>query len=91
MSTNSSLEALQNAAQARVLDTILKLSRCGLQSIDLPLPQLVVCGDQSAGKSSLFEALTGITFPRSDLVYTSMYQNSSPRIFQESGRGDGNR
>lgn len=29
-----------------------------------PLPQLVVVGDQSSGKSSLLENLTGIPFPR---------------------------
>ncbi|GAB1310123.1 Golgi transport complex subunit 4 [Madurella fahalii] len=30
----------------------------------VPLPQLVVVGDQSSGKSSLLESLTGIPFPR---------------------------
>ncbi|KXH68195.1 dynamin family protein [Colletotrichum salicis] len=30
----------------------------------LPLPQLVAVGDQSSGKSSLLESLTGIPFPR---------------------------
>ncbi|CRG86094.1 Interferon-induced GTP-binding protein Mx1 [Talaromyces islandicus] len=30
----------------------------------VPLPQLVVAGDQSSGKSSLLETLTGIPFPR---------------------------
>ncbi|KAK9790466.1 putative GED domain-containing protein [Seiridium cardinale] len=34
------------------------------------LPQLVVCGDQSAGKSSVLERLTGIPFPRSDGLCT---------------------
>jgi GTPase SAR1 family protein len=36
----------------------------------LSLPQLVVCGDQSAGKSSLLEALTEIPFPRNDNLCT---------------------
>lgn len=31
----------------------------------VPLPQLVAVGDQSSGKSSLLEGLTGIPFPRS--------------------------
>ncbi|KAK3394416.1 P-loop containing nucleoside triphosphate hydrolase protein [Podospora didyma] len=30
----------------------------------IPLPQLVAVGDQSSGKSSLLESLTGIPFPR---------------------------
>jgi hypothetical protein len=31
---------------------------------ELDLPTIVVCGNQSAGKSSLLEALSGIRFPR---------------------------
>ena len=33
-------------------------------SHELSLPQLVVCGEQSAGKSSVLEAISGIPFPR---------------------------
>lgn len=45
------------------------MRKCGLES-DLSLPQLVVCGDQSSGKSSLLEALTEIPFPRNDNLCT---------------------
>jgi hypothetical protein len=48
----NSLEDLQTEEQRRVLNTVSLLRKCGLESV-LPLPQLVVCGDQSAGKSKL--------------------------------------
>lgn len=36
----------------------------------LSLPQLVVCGKQSSGKSSVLEAITRVPFPRSDTTCT---------------------
>ena len=69
LNTTSSLEGLQSDEQRRVLDIVAQLRKCGLESI-LSLPQLVVCGDQSAGKSSVLEALTEIPFPRNDNLCT---------------------
>lgn len=65
----SSLEDLQTDEQRLVLDTVAQVRKCGLEGV-LSLPQLVVCGDQSAGKSSTLEALTEIPFPRNDNLCT---------------------
>lgn len=67
--TNASLESLQTNEQRRILDTVSQIRKCGLDRV-LSLPQIVVCGDQSAGKSSLLEALTEIPFPRNDNLCT---------------------
>ncbi|CRK09946.1 hypothetical protein BN1723_009101 [Verticillium longisporum] len=40
-----------------------KLRECGIAD-QVSLPQLVVVGDQSSGKSSVLESLTGFAFPR---------------------------
>lgn len=50
----NSLSRLQKIDRLRELDV----------SSNIPLPQLVVVGDQSSGKSALLETLTGIPFPR---------------------------
>ena len=59
----------QSDEQRRVLDTVTQIRKCGLDSL-LSLPQIAVCGEQSAGKSSVLEALTEIPFPRQDNLCT---------------------
>lgn len=50
----------------------------------ISLPQLAVCGDQSAGKSSVLEGVTGIPFPRQDGLCTRFATEISLR--HESGQ-----
>ncbi|KZT39444.1 P-loop containing nucleoside triphosphate hydrolase protein [Sistotremastrum suecicum HHB10207 ss-3] len=47
----------------RLMDLITQLRGLGAQA-DLDLPRIVCIGNQSAGKSSLVEAISGITVPR---------------------------
>eukprot|EP00752_Nemacystus_decipiens_P002787 g2603.t1 len=64
------------------LDLVDELRAHGI-SQDLPLPQIAVMGDQSCGKSSVLEAISGIPFPRgSGLVTrcaTQLIMKSSPK------------
>ncbi|PKK67265.1 hypothetical protein RhiirC2_752015 [Rhizophagus irregularis] len=49
----------------KYIEILNKLRRMGAQSA-VDLPTVVFCGNQSAGKSSLLEAISGIQLPRSD-------------------------
>ncbi|KAL2213154.1 hypothetical protein CC79DRAFT_1338803 [Sarocladium strictum] len=53
----------------KLLDKIDRLRDLNI-SQHVALPQLVVVGDQSSGKSSLLESLTGIPFPRDQSLCT---------------------
>ncbi|KAK6357766.1 hypothetical protein TWF718_002072 [Orbilia javanica] len=61
--------AIGTEEHRRLLDKIDKLRALGVNKI-LALPQLVVTGDQSSGKSSVLEALTGLPLPRSSGLCT---------------------
>ncbi|KAH4162878.1 hypothetical protein HBI37_130850 [Parastagonospora nodorum] len=62
-SERGTLDQLQTPEQVALLDTIDELRSQGLGHHGISLPQLVVCGDQSSGKSSLLEGLTRLRFP----------------------------
>ncbi|KJY02324.1 dynamin family protein [Zymoseptoria brevis] len=66
---STSIDDLQSAGYRQILDVVDRLRTCGLGSI-LPLPQLVVCGNQSSGKSSVLEAITEVPFPRKESLCT---------------------
>ncbi|KAF2091553.1 hypothetical protein K490DRAFT_70374 [Saccharata proteae CBS 121410] len=65
----SSLDALQSDEMRTLMNAVDKLRHVGLGTV-LQLPQLVVCGDQSSGKSSVLEAITEIPFPRKENLCT---------------------
>ncbi|XP_059824739.1 interferon-induced GTP-binding protein Mx-like [Hypanus sabinus] len=63
---------LYNQYEKRVrpcIDLIDKLRALGLEE-DLSLPAIAVIGDQSSGKSSVLEALSGIALPRGSGIVT---------------------
>lgn len=63
------LEFVHSLDQLRLLDDIDELRSQGISQY-VALPQLVVCGDQSSGKSSSLEAISGIPFPTKDNLCT---------------------
>ncbi len=65
----SALEAFRSSEQQNLLDEIDSLRLQGISEFVF-LPQIVVCGDQSSGKSSVLEAISGVPFPRSDTLCT---------------------
>lgn len=49
--------------ESEILDLITQLQQHGIQD-HYDMPQIIVCGSQSAGKSSVLTAITGIPFPK---------------------------
>ena len=64
MSTSSEEHALNQlqVEQSKLLDKIDELRNLGIGGL-VELPQLIVCGNQSSGKSSVLEAISRVRFP----------------------------
>jgi GTP-binding protein EngB required for normal cell division len=58
-----------DSENSKLLDLIDRLRECRVDSY-IDLPQVVVVGDQSSGKSSVLEAITQIPFPTSSTACT---------------------
>ncbi|ETI26987.1 hypothetical protein G647_10086 [Cladophialophora carrionii CBS 160.54] len=63
------LVQLQSKDHEEILNVIDQLRSEGISKY-INLPQLIVCGDQSSGKSSVLEAISGLAFPTKDNVCT---------------------
>ncbi|CAG8013332.1 unnamed protein product [Penicillium salamii] len=56
------LDALCTQEQLDLLDSVDTLRSQGISHY-VSLPQIIVCGDQSSGKRSVLEAISGVSFP----------------------------
>lgn len=62
---NFNTDALQDLCTEEQLDLLNSIDTLRSQGIShyISLPQIIVCGDQSSGKSSVLEAISGVGFP----------------------------
>lgn len=64
--SGSAINLFQSEERFELLNDIDRFRQLGLEN----LPQIVVCGDTSSGKSSVLEALSGIPFPVDSTICT---------------------
>lgn len=74
-SVEDRLEVL-GGGMRHMVDLINRLRASGIEDLGLPLPKIAVIGNQSAGKSSLIEAISGVS---SSLIDTVMVPDDSLR------------
>ena len=79
-STNTDmLPSLPSKDHGQLLDVIDILRSQGISHY-IPLPQFIFCGDQSSGKSSDLETISGVQFPIKDNLWTHFAMELIPRI-----------
>ena len=83
MSKPLRIDHLEDSDRSRKLGIIDKLRELGIGD-DISLPQLVVEGDQSSGKSSLLEGLTELPFPVAGQLCTRFATQVSFRRLKEA-------
>jgi GTP-binding protein EngB required for normal cell division len=66
---SNALSKLCSTDQLELLDAVDQLRLQGISNY-ISLPQIIVCGDQSSGKSSVLEAISGVSFPVSGNLCT---------------------
>ncbi|RYO91894.1 hypothetical protein DL764_008220 [Monosporascus ibericus] len=66
---SNALSKLCSKDQLELLDAVDQLRLQGINKY-VSLPQIIVCGDQSSGKSSVLEAISGVSFPISGNLCT---------------------
>ena len=69
ISSYSTVVSLKSKEHRDLLDIVDRLRGQGISTY-VDLPQIIVCGDQSSGKSSVLEAISGLAFPTKDNLCT---------------------
>lgn len=69
-SVEDRLEVL-GGGMRHMVDLINRLRASGVEDLGLPLPKIAVIGNQSAGKSSLIEAISGVSSSLTVIVVVS--------------------